>query len=66
MPRCSKIWQDMAQHTDAHGHVVVAEVFVARKLVTMVGAQGSEIALNAEAEAIATLYMLYEKMMRNL
>ena len=64
MPRCSKIWQDMAQHTDAHGHVGVAEVFVARKLVTMVGAQGSEIALNAEA--IATLYMLYEKMMRNL
>ena len=32
----------------------------------MVGAQGSEIALNAEAEAIATLYMLYEKIMRNL
>jgi hypothetical protein len=28
MPRCSKIWQDMARHTDAHGHVVVAEVFV--------------------------------------
>ena len=70
MPRCRKIWQaghgwawlGMAGHGWAWlGMVDMAiaphswlEWFVARKLVTMVGAQGSEIALNAEVEAAPT------------